>query len=243
MAPGWIACVRSRLMGCGQNVGVADEPGPLSGADQEFAVAYAYLQQVVGLIAVTLPFVLIVGNRLFGGDLQGSISAYYYTRLGSYFVGSLFALGVFFLSYQHRPLPGFGWDNRLANVASVMAIGVALFPTTSNAATASSGAKAIGVAHLVCAAVLFTSLGVFCLVLFTKSSESPMTVRKHERNLLYRVCGSIIFGALGLVIVTEIVHAPTGWHTFLWLETAMVVAFGLSWLIKGGFLHLLADNE
>jgi len=201
------------------------------------------MQQVVGLIAVTLPFVLIVGNRLFGGNLQGSISAYYYTRMSGYFVGSLFALGVFFLSYQHRPLPGFEWDNRLANVASVMAIGVALFPTTSNAATASSGARAIGVVHLVCAAALFTLLGVFSLVLFTKSSETTMTVRKRERNLVYRVCGALIFTALGLVVVTEIADVPSGWHTFLWLETTMVVAFGLSWLIKGGFLHLLADTE
>jgi phosphoglycerol transferase MdoB-like AlkP superfamily enzyme len=215
---------------------------PRSTSDSEFAVAYAYLQQVVGVIALTLPFVLIVGNRLLGGDLEGSISAYYYTHMGSYFVGSLFALGVFFLSYQHRPLPGFEWDNRLANAATLMAVGVALFPTTSDAATASTGAKTVGVVHLVCAAALFTLLGVFSLVFFTKSHDRQMTVRKRQRNLVYRACGSIIFVAIVSVIATEIVKPPSSWHTFLWLETVMVVAFGLSWLIKGGFLHLLADS-
>jgi hypothetical protein len=215
----------------------------LASGDREFAAAYAYLQQVVGVIAVTLPFVLIVGNRLLGGELEGSISAYYYTHMGSYFVGSLFALGVFFLSYQHRPLPGYRRDNRLANVASAMAIGVALFPTTEDAATASAGTRTIGVVHLACAATLFTLLGVFALVLFTRTADpNQMTVRKRQRNMVYRVCGCIIFGAIALVILTEILRPPSSWHAFLALETIMVVAFGVSWLIKGGFLNVLADT-
>ena len=69
-----------------------------------------------------------------------------------------------------------------------------------------------------------------------------MTERKHQRNVVYRVCGSTIFAAIALVIVTEIVHPPRHWHAFLFLETIMVVAFGVSWLIKGGFLNLLADS-
>jgi hypothetical protein len=30
-------------------------------------------------------------------------------------------------------------------------------------------------------------------------------------------------------------------HVLFWLESVMVVAFGVSWLVKGGFLGLLAD--
>src|SRR3954466_8451311 len=101
------------------------------------AGAYSYLQQAVGLIAVTLPFVVAIGNELAGGKMQGSISAYYYTHLGNYFVGCLFALGVFFLSYNHRPLPKYQLDSYLSNVASAMAIGVALFPTASDVGDAS----------------------------------------------------------------------------------------------------------
>jgi hypothetical protein len=213
-----------------------------SESDGEFAAAYAYLQQVVGAIAVTLPFVLMIGNRAFGGTLQGSISAYYYTHMGSYFVGSLFALGVFFLSYQYRPLPGYELDNRLANFASLMAIGVALFPTASDAPHASSGAHFVAVLHLICAAILFTLLGLFTLVFFTKTDDpAHMTVRKRERNLLYRICGAIIFAALALVVVAEIVKPPSSWHALLVLETIMVVAFGVSWLVKGRFLGVLAD--
>lgn len=213
-----------------------------STSDSEFATAYSYLQQVVGVIALTLPFVLILGNRLLGGELEGSISAYYYTHMGGYFVGSLFALGVFFISYQHRPLPNYEWDNRFANLASLTAVGVALFPIASNPGNASAGSKTLAVVHLAFATTLFTLLGIFALVFFTKTNDpNLMTQRKRRRNLVYRVCGSTIFAAIALVIVTEIVRPPRHWHAFLFLETTMVVAFGVSWLIKGGFLSLLAD--
>ena len=135
------------------------------------AGAYSYLQQAVGLIAVTLPFVVAIGNELAGGKMQGSISAYYYTHLGNYFVGSLFALGVFFLSYNHRPLPKYQLDNYLSNVASAMAIGVALFPTASDVGEASGGAKVVSVMHLVFACTLFILLAVFSLVLFTRTGD------------------------------------------------------------------------
>ncbi len=187
----------------------ASDP-PWSATDSEFATSYAYLQQVVGVIALTLPFVLILGNRLFGGELKGSISAYYYTHMGSYFVGSLFALGVFFVSYQHRPLPDYAWDNRFANLAGIMAIAVALFPVASNPGNASAGSKTVAVFHLACAATLFALLGTFALVFFTKSGEpNLMSKQKQQRNLVYRVCGSTIFAAIALIVVTEIIHAAS----------------------------------
>jgi hypothetical protein len=37
---------------------------------------------------------------------------------------------------------------------------------------------------------------------------------------------------------------PPDWlHAFFWLETTCVVAFGVSWLVKGGFLGILADPK
>src|SRR4029079_13659412 len=117
-------------------------------AHSALADAYSYLQKAVGLIAVTLPFVVAIGNPLTGGHgMKGSISAYYYTHMGNYFVGSLFALGVFFLSYNYRHLPEYRWDNILSNVATVMAVGVALFPTAREGSKATGGAKAVAYAH------------------------------------------------------------------------------------------------
>ena len=208
-----------------------------------FADAYAYLQKAVGLIAVTLPFVVAIGHRLSGGKvMRGSISAYYYTHMGNWFVGSLFALGVFFLSYNYRTLPDYRWDNILSNVASAMAVGVALFPTSSDVGTASGGAKTVAVIHLVFAGILFGLLAVFSLFLFTQTGDQPPTPKKRSRNRVYRICGWVIVAALVAIGIAEIAKPPSAWHSLFWLESVAVVAFGVSWLVKGEFLGWLADS-
>jgi hypothetical protein len=214
----------------------------LAGHDA-LAGAYSYLQKAVGLIAVTLPFVVAIGHPLTGGHgMPGSISAYYYTHMGNYFVGSLFALGVFFLSYNHRTLPNYRLDNLLSNVASAMAIGVALFPTSSEGVKADGADAVIAVIHLVFAGILFSLLAVFSLVLFTQTdTPQSMTAAKRTRNVVYRTCGIIIVVALVLIVITEIVKPSRSLHALFWLESVAVVAFGVSWLVKGEFLGILAD--
>lgn len=213
-------------------------------AESALAAAYTHLQRAVGLIAVSLPLVIALGNRVFfGGELQGSISAYYHTGMGDYFVGSLFALAVFFLSYNYRPLPKFQIDNILSTLASVAAVCVAFFPTASDATAASGGEKFVSTVHLVWAGVLFALLAVFSLFLFTKTgSAETMTAEKKRRNVVYRTCGGIIVGSMLLVVVSNLVKPSSSWHSLFWLETIAVVAFGVSWLVKGGFLGILADR-
>jgi hypothetical protein len=168
--------------------------------DSALASAYTYLQQVVGVIAVLLPFVLVAGNRLLSGDeLESSISAYYHTRMGDVFVGALCALAVFFLSYNYKPLPGFNLDNKLSTLASVAAFGVAFFPTTSDASVATQSEQVVGRVHLAFAALLFGLLAVFALFLFPRTGSASVTRMKQRRNVGYRTCGGIIVGAIVLV--------------------------------------------
>lgn len=210
--------------------------------DAELAAAYTYLQRAVAIIAVLLPPTLILGNFAFGGRLLGSISSYYYTHMGNVFVGSLFALAVFFLSYNYRPIRHFEVDGILSKVLAAAAVGVAVFPTAQDAATADGGEQFVSVLHLICAAVLFGLLGVFALFFFTKSG-GPMTPGKAKRNLLYRTCGKLIFASIALVAISNVVKPPSSWHTLLWLETVCVLSFGVSWLVKSGFMGILADKE
>lgn len=213
--------------------------------EPDLAEAYRQLQKAVGIIAVLLVPVLVVGNALWGdGWLEGSISSYYYTPMRNVFVGSLCALAVFFLSYNYRPLPNFRIDNLLSTAASAVTIGVALLPTTSNVGEASGTEKAVGTAHLICAGALFVILAVFCLFLFTKTGAAPPEGMKRVRNTVYRTCGYVIVAAIVLVLVTNlIVRPPSSWNALFWLETVAVLAFGASWLIKSGFLGILADTE
>jgi cell division protein FtsW (lipid II flippase) len=141
-------------------------------------------------------------------------------------------------------LSGYERDNVCSTIASVMAVGVALFPTASDAGTASSGAKVIATMHLAFACTLFVLLAIFSLFFFTQSDKTQdMGREKRRRNLVYRVCGWIIVAAIGLVVLTEIAKPPSTWHTLFWLESVAVVSFGVSWLVKGGFRGWLADKQ
>ncbi len=208
--------------------------------DAELAAAYAYLQTCLGLLAFFLPIALVAGD---GFNLRGSISAYYYSRMGNVFVGALWAMGVFFLSYNYRPIKqSFRIDRLLSNFACFFAIGVAVFPTVSQK-TEDAGENFIKAVHLTCAGLLFTLLGVFALLLFTQSDKDPATwtPQTRLRNRVYRTCGVLIFAAILTIGIFAFIKEPDWWHTMFWMETVCVEAFALSWLVKGGFLGILAD--
>lgn len=210
--------------------------------DSAFASAYVFLQRLVGSIAIALPFVLAVGNMLFNGfELRPSISAYYYTPLGNVFVGALCALGVFFFSYQYKPLDGYERDNKLSYGASAAAIGVAVLPTAEHQAEAWTGEWYVSTGHLVCASILFLLLAYFSLFLFTKSDpKRPMSAAKRKQNRVFRICGWVIVASIVLVGLSNIVDPPAWWKSLFFLESAGVIAFGVSWLVKSGIVRSLA---
>jgi len=220
--------------------GELDKAQRLAG-DSVLASAYTHLQQIVGVMAFLLAPVLFVGNwALTGNELESSISAYYHTPMGSVFVGVLWALAVFFWSYNYEPLPGFNLANKLSTLAAIAAVSVAVFPTTSDASVPTRIEHNIGVVHGISAGVLFILLAVFALFLFPRGSGA-MTPEKQRRNVVYRTCGGIMVIAILLMVVWR--DPPDSWHVFLALETICVVAFGVSWLVKGGFLGILADKK
>lgn len=202
----------------------------------ELAGAYAFLQRVVGILAVALPFVLAIGHFISGGrHLQGSISAFYYTHLGNWFVGTLCALAVFFLSYNIKPLPGHNLDKLITRATSVMAVMVAMFPTTSSDPDQTGASQWVGRIHITCATILFTLLGVLSMFFFTKFDPAVgMTAKKAQRNRLYRVCGGAIFASIVLIAVVYATPVPESWRSVFFLESVAVIAFGVSWLVKGG---------
>jgi hypothetical protein len=204
-----------------------------SGTEDTLLRSYLTLRKAVGIIGVALPFVLAFGKMLLQGPgIQSSISYYYYTDMRNIFVGSLCAIGVFLMSYR-----GYELRDEIAGIlASVFAIGVALFPTTPELC-ATSRDKLIGALHLSFAALLFLTLAYFSLALFTKTAlDKEPTRQKLQRNTVYRVCGYTILGSIFLMFVVAL---PTVKSVFerltpvFWLESLAVVAFGVSWLTKG----------
>ncbi|MEQ0557612.1 DUF998 domain-containing protein [Amycolatopsis sp. NEAU-NG30] len=190
--------------------------------------SYLFLRRAIGLIGLALPVVLILGKQLAqGGDLLGSLSAYYYTDLRDVLVGAMCAAGVFLLAYYgHDSI-----DNIASTVAGLGAIGLALFPTTPDH-DVTAWDRTAGVLHLTFAAVFFLALAYFCLRLFPHDGEQP------ERfGVLYRVCGGVILACLVLITLAKYLGLTPDLHPALWLEAVAVEAFGVAWLVKGRSLE------
>jgi hypothetical protein len=198
--------------------------------DEPFVLSYLGLRKAVGIIGLTLPIVLVFGTMFVSrsAEIERSISYYYYTCMGSWFVGSLWAIGVFLLStrgYDHR-------DAIAGRLACFFAIGVSLFPTSPT-----SKQNLVGYIHWTCAALLFLILAYFCLCLFTETArDKTPTVKKGQRNTVYRVCGWIILVSIACIPISKIPtisSVASGCQPVFWFETFAVLAFGVAWLVKG----------
>jgi hypothetical protein len=192
--------------------------------------SYLALRKAVGWIGILLPFVLVLGMLLiFNGEaIQKTISQYYYTGMRDVFTGALCAIALFLFYYK-----GYSkWDNWAGNLAGFFAIGIAWFPTSSP-----ESVNIIGTVHLICASLFFIVLAGFSMVLFTMKAPHP-TNRKLKRNIIYIICGIIMIVCLiAISIYFNISHDPaSGSHFVFWAESMALIAFGISWLTKGGTL-------
>lgn len=205
-------------------------------AKDPLVLSYLGLRKVVGIIGFALPLVLIFGKMLLqGGGIEDSISSYYYTDLGGWFVGSLCAIGVFLLSTR-------GYDIRDAiagRLAFVLAVTVAMFPTTPPASYTCKAVSAyISKIHWTAAALLFATLAYFCLALFTETDPTKTrTPRKGTRDFVYRVCGGLIvlsILSIGVIKLDKSLGCSLmRFSPVFWLESLAVFSFAVAWLTKG----------
>lgn len=200
-------------------------------ADQSLVISYLLLRKLIGALGVGLPFVLAIGAAVISGlEIQPSISDYYHTVMRDLFVGILFAIAIFMLSYKgYEPA-----DDRAGDIACVTAIGVAVFPVAPAGATPAQ--QVLGTLHFASATLFFLTLVYFSLVLFTKSDPSiPPTPRKLQRNRIYRICGWTILACLAAIaLIKSLASTPLRQlDPVFWLEAGAVLAFGISWLTKG----------
>jgi hypothetical protein len=208
---------------------VTQEPS----SNSSLVISYLGLRKAIGIIGITLPFVLALGKIILDSPgIEPSISNYYYTGVRDVFVGSLCAIAVFMASYHGYERK----DDIAGDLACVFALGVALFPTTPDVdVTPQDGA--VGVLHLLFAAGFFLTLAFFSLVLFRKTDPTqPPTRRKLQRNAVYTFCGYAILVCLALVGVVGFLSSDSAVRKLdpvFWLESAAIVAFGVSWFTKG----------
>ena len=193
--------------------------------------SYLSLRKAIGWIGILLPFVLVLGHIvIFGGERPlTNMSVYYHTGMRDLFVGSICAIALFLFFYKGYDR----WDEISADVAGLFALGVAFFPTVEDGPW-----DWVAWVHFSSAACFLVILALISIFLFTRGEVHP-TEMKRKRNLVYRACGIIMLAALASIEVFFLffdgINSESGF--VLIAETVTLVAFGISWLTKGGTLY------
>lgn len=199
-------------------------------------IPYYVLRVLIGAAGIFLPVLIVIGKLIFNNsfELEYSISDYYDNgTAGDIFVGVLFALAFFLVSYK-----GYARiDSIAANFGSVFALGVALCPTTSSN-------KTVHILHFIFALLLFSVFIFFSIYLFRKNKPDIKKIsrKKEERNHIYLTCGIIMIVCIvfiALVSLTHFLRQPTIKYSLVfWAESIALVAFGFSWITKAEVLFL-----
>jgi GNAT superfamily N-acetyltransferase len=201
--------------------------------DESLDQTYSYLalRRAVGWIGIMLPFVLMLGTFLIFRQkpVLKTISLYYHTGMRDVFVGAICSIALFLFFYKGYDK----WDNRAGNLAGFFAVGVALFPTTGE-----GHQNWIGIVHFISAAVFFIILAGISMFLFTRTKPDP-TRQKMARNKIYLICGIVMISSLiAILIYFSLFNFEKSASCFVfWAETVALMAFGVSWLTKGGTLY------
>jgi len=194
-------------------------------------------RRVIGTLGLLLPLLVYLwaGARPIPGLPRWtplwSISAYYYTGAVGVFVGVLVALSLFLFTYQGYR--GVRADRIVGAMGGAAALVVALFPTIAPGGLPAPSwwTPMTGVFHYVAAVVLFLSFILFAIWLFRRSDtprrrDRPLDKRRRDDACL--ACGLVMIACVVWAGMASFADAPI----FL-PESIAVVAFAVSWLVKG----------
>ena len=212
--------------------------------------AYARIRKAVGLLGLLIPILCI--SLSFGGVCKAivlpSISHYYYTIIGDEFVAILFALGLVLMLYKSvfKIEKLNNWENRLTNLAGVLALIVAFIPTSplddiscSYFKLSPAEHKAVysflAYLHLPAAGLMLFIFGILSYNYFPRNWETGI-VDSTNKNL-YRICAWAIFISIFTLLVYVVYryfNPITTSNSFIFIfEVIAILAFAVSWLKKG----------
>jgi hypothetical protein len=202
------------------------------------------IKLIVGIIALSLATL----TSMFAETAIPSISASYYEPGWSQtiFIGFLFSIAAFLMAYNGVSTT----EMVLSKVASLAALGVALFPCECD-----SHVALVPYVHGIFATVMFFILAFFCYA-FYKRARAKGYKHALRRARIYVICGVLIIFS---IIALAFDHFSNGVLTqfiprfVFYGEATALVAFGISWLTasrtfpvltnEGERFHPLANNN
>ena len=202
------------------------------------------IKLIVGIIALSLATL----TSIFSNTAITSISASYYEGGWSQtiFIGFQFAIAAFLMAYNGLSKA----EMVLSKIASLAALGVALFPCEC-------GGHSVIAPHVhgISAAVMFIILAFFCRE-FYKRARAKGYKEAIRRARIYVICGVLIVAS---ILALAFDHFTNGSLTKIFPrfvfygEATGLIAFGISWLTasrtfpvitsKKERFHLLGDNN
>jgi hypothetical protein len=208
---------------------------------RDMIISFRTIRQAVGWLGMALPVFCYLGTRVIGDCpvLKSSISDYYYTIMGSFLVGTLCAVALFFFTYKGPARI----DGILSSIAAIFALGVAFFPCNvsgghydCNVNFCPDANNIRNIVHYCSATGLFSVQAVMALWLFRRTNKSDPGIQKRRRNRVYLVCGTIMIIAMALLLSLTVFKLSEKLYflrpTYC-LEFITLWAFGIAWLVKG----------
>lgn len=199
------------------------------------------LRQTIGILGLLLPILVYA----FHGELLASISHYYYTAANVFFIAIIAAFGFFLISYRGYPAKDEEWlsDDSITTIGGIGALLLVLFPTSCAGSESAIIENSdipppfFGLSSKVSNSIHFTGAGVFIFSVACMSYFKFTLGKPDGRHKLYKVSGIIIWICLGILFIETLIGKSfTCYDTFLF-ETIAVVAFGVSFLVKGKVLR------
>ena len=210
--------------------------------EKSLLISYLAMRRLIGILGIALPVVVVIGGLAQSEPVVlGSISGYYYSNMRDFFVGILSGVALFLISYKGYEKI----DDVVANLSGVFAVGMILFPTSIfTGQVVKVGIFQIpdnisGYLHLAFSGLFFLALSFNSLFLFTRKHPGIMGKEKRKRNIIYRTCGIIMLLSIVLMSVYTLFFRETiiaKSFPILIFEFVALLAFGISWLIKGNTL-------
>lgn len=195
---------------------------------------YVTLRYGMTIICAAFPLLLYLIGLYHGIGLENSMSHYYFAPSDNpeervfpmrvWFVGILFAVGIFFYLYK-----GFSSKENIAlNLAGWFALGVAIFPMNHNCGNSCPPINL----HGICAVSLFLCIA-FVSLFCAKDTLRFLDSGKLEKKYLlrYRVAGWLMLASPLIALAFTLIFRDFQKYTFF-IEASGVWAFAFYWGMK-----------